>query len=106
MYALSFFLKSKDTKNQKCKRGKHVREQVRVTNSQAVAHESWLVRCSPCALVFSSSALKYLQKQSTGSASQQEVLHEYFMSKIIQIDRETPAPMSYDKNWRLIQQPF
>ena len=32
MQAISFFLKRKDTKHQKCKRGKHLRGQARVTN--------------------------------------------------------------------------
>ena len=45
----------KDSKHKKCKRGKHVRGQTRVTNSQAAAHESWLLRYSPCPPGFSRS---------------------------------------------------
>ena len=32
-----------------------MREQTRVTNSQAAANQSWMVRCSPCAPGFSQS---------------------------------------------------
>ena len=40
-------MKSKDTKHQKCKRGKHVTGQTHVTNSQAVVHERDLATAIP-----------------------------------------------------------
>ena len=50
----------------KCEREKHVRGQTPVTNSRAAAHESWLVRYSPCSLrfIFTSLQLRKLTAES------------------------------------------
>ena len=54
-------MKSKDTKHQKCKRGKHVTGQTHVTNSQAVVHERDLATAIP---IISGNGLPFLAQNN------------------------------------------
>ena len=58
-----------------------------VTKSHAAAHESWLVRCSPCTLAFSQSNL-----HDINHGRWPILLHNYHSS--IKVQQQEPAPSS------------
>ena len=88
-----------------------MRGQTRVTNSQAVTHESWLVRCSlalrnlaKAIPIICGNALPLLTENIFQTLPPLRPF--YLTSRLLIFRLSVGAPLSYDKSWRHTLQPF